>query len=267
MAEVSAQNNYIRPSLNNDNVHEIQDCRHPLLELVSNYECNSFSSGRSYSHIKIITGPNGSGKTIYLKTIALAVYLAHIGSYVPCKSANIGMMHSIHTRMQSTESVSVRLSAFMIDNIQTTQALRNAHFNSLILLDEFGRGTTNDVGLSLLVATLKKFSDHGCNCPHVVVNTHYQNVAHFLPETEIIEHLKMAHCEENGVLIFQYRMEKGISNSFAFNIAKMVGIDNNIVNRARDFLRGTNIKPIGKVLDNRSEGDRAQYLEDLSLSD
>lgn len=118
IAKVSAQNNYVRPTLNNENMHEIQDCRHPLLELVSNFESNDFFSGKNYSHIKIITGPNGSGKSVYLKEVALVIYFAHIGSYVPARTANIGMLHSIHSRIQATESASVRLSSFMIDAIQ-----------------------------------------------------------------------------------------------------------------------------------------------------
>jgi DNA mismatch repair ATPase MutS len=118
LAKVSAQNNYVRPNLNTDNIVEIQDCRHPLLELVSSFESNDFYSGQNYSHVKIITGPNGSGKTIYLKEVALAIYFTHIGSYVPARAANVGMMHSIHSRMQATESASVRLSSFMIDAIQ-----------------------------------------------------------------------------------------------------------------------------------------------------
>lgn len=115
---MSAQNNYVRPHLNNDNVHEIIDSRHPLLELIAPFEVNDFKSGGPHTHIKIVTGPNGSGKSIFLKQIALVIYFAHIGAYVPAKKATISMVHSIHSRMQATESASVRLSAFMIDVIQ-----------------------------------------------------------------------------------------------------------------------------------------------------
>lgn len=129
MATVTAQNMYVRPKLNNENVFEIEDCRHPLMEhIIIQFQQNSFYSGGSHSHIKIITGPNGSGKTVYLKQIALITFLGHIGSYVPAKSANIGLVHSIYSRMQATESAAVRLSAFMIDVCQVKNLIEKKRF-------------------------------------------------------------------------------------------------------------------------------------------
>ncbi|KAJ3643741.1 hypothetical protein Zmor_026433 [Zophobas morio] len=245
IAKVSAQNNYVRPSLNTENTHEIQDCRHPLLELVSNFESNDFFSGNNYSHIKIITGPNGSGKSVYLKEVALVIYLAHVGSYVPARVANIGMMHSIHSRMQATESASVRLSAFMIDAIQATQAIHNANANSLILLDEFGRGTTVEEGFALLVGVLRDFYKKNNDCPHILVSTHHQKIVDYLPEGVLVQYLKMAHTEQNGVLSFLYKVTDGISNSFAFNIAAQVGIDETIIKRTKELFKNSKtIKPI-----------------------
>ncbi|KAJ8952812.1 hypothetical protein NQ318_008130 [Aromia moschata] len=171
MALTASQNDYIRPSLNTDNIFEIKDGKHPLNEhLVSQFQTNDFYSGGQYSHMKIITGPNGSGKSMYLKQLALIVYLAHVGSYVPVKSANIALVHSIHSRIQATESVSVRLSAFMIDVTQVSQALNNATLSSLILMDEFGKGTTEKDGLSILVGTLRNFLKRKEDCPHVIVS-------------------------------------------------------------------------------------------------
>ncbi|EFA10321.2 mutS protein homolog 5 isoform X2 [Tribolium castaneum] len=235
IAKVSAQNNYVRPALNNQNMHEIRECRHPLLELVSNFEPNDFCSGNHHSHIKIITGPNGSGKSVYLKEVALVIYFAHIGSYVPARSANIGILHCIHSRMQATESAAVRLSAFMIDAIQATQAIHNARHNSLILLDEFGRGTTVEDGLALLVGFLADFHKQGNNCPHILVSTHHQSISDFLPEDGVVEYLKMAHSEENGTLLFLYKVAKGVSRSFAIKIAAEVGVDASIIKRANEL--------------------------------
>lgn len=116
MARVAAEKNFVRPQLNSDNTHEITGGRHPLMELmIANFERNDFRSGGPHGRVKIITGPNGSGKSIYLKQVGVILYMAHVGSYVPAQSANIGLTHSIHCRIQATESASVRLSAFMID--------------------------------------------------------------------------------------------------------------------------------------------------------
>lgn len=116
MSKVAKDKNYIRPKLNEDKIHEIEEGRHPLLEILTeNFVQNNFYSGDNYPHMKIITGPNASGKSVYLKQIGLLIYLAHIGSFIPAKSANIGMIHSMHSRIHSTESVAIRLSAFMID--------------------------------------------------------------------------------------------------------------------------------------------------------
>ncbi|RZC42494.1 mutS protein 5-like [Asbolus verrucosus] len=270
MAKVSAQNNYVRPNLNNQNVHEIQDCRHPLLELVSNFESNDFYSGKDYSHIKVITGPNGSGKSIYLKQVALAIYLAHIGSYVPAKTANISMMHSIHSRMQATESASVRLSAFMIDVIQATQAIHNGKSNSLILLDEFGRGTIKDEGFALLTGVLKKFQEKEELCPHILVSTHHQMIINYLPQSRLVDHLKMAHSKENGMLLYLYKITKGVSSSFAFDIAVEVGLDEAIVQRARELFKNNTIQPLdnyAKYTNFGSEGELIDFLKNVNISE
>lgn len=118
MAKVAAEKNFVKPTLNEERIYEIKEGRHPLMEeMFSGFVCNDFFSGGKYSHVKIITGPNGSGKSIYLKQSGIIIYLAHVGSYVPAKEANIGITHSLHFRT-ATESVSVRLSAFMIDVTQ-----------------------------------------------------------------------------------------------------------------------------------------------------
>ena len=121
MAKVAKEKNYTRPKLNTDNIIEIKEGRHALLEIENqNYVSNDYYSGGNHTCVKIITGPNASGKSIYLKQSTLTVYMAHVGSYVPANSANICIIYSIHTRMHTTESASVRLSAFMIDLSQVS---------------------------------------------------------------------------------------------------------------------------------------------------
>lgn len=124
MAQVAKERDYIRPTLNNDNYHAIEDGKHPLLEDCSNnFVPNDYHSGGDNARIKIMTGPNASGKSIYLKQTAILVYLAHVGSFIPAKKASIGMLYSIHCRLHSSESASIRMSAFTIDIEQVVSYL------------------------------------------------------------------------------------------------------------------------------------------------
>nr|XP_023023464.1 mutS protein homolog 5-like isoform X1 [Leptinotarsa decemlineata] len=237
MAITSAQNTYVRPMLNQNSYFEIEESRHPLMEhLLDHFQCNDFYSGGQYSHMKIITGPNGSGKSIYLKQIALVVFLAHIGSYVPAKRANISLLNTIHTRLQATESAAVRLSGFMIDVSQMTNALNNANPFSLILMDEFGKGTTGEDGICLLASALRYFLNMGTKCPHVLVSTHFQQIANYLPQTPLVQYMKMEHKKENGQFCYLFKISEGISKSYAITIAEAVGIDKDVIERAREIL-------------------------------
>lgn len=135
---VAKEKGYIRPKLNENNIHEIKESRHPLLEsLYNNYVSNDFYSGGNHSHIKIITGPNSSGKSVYLKQTGLLIYMAHIGSFVPAEEANIGMIVSIHTRIHTTESAAVRLSSLMIDLTQVRPIFLNIFINDVVLTSIF----------------------------------------------------------------------------------------------------------------------------------
>ncbi|XP_030754739.1 mutS protein homolog 5-like [Sitophilus oryzae] len=235
MAKVSQHNNYVKPTLNKDNVQELVKCRHPLMErILTSFEPNDYYSGGSHSHMKIITGPNGSGKSIYLKQVVLVVYLAHIGCYVPAERANIGMVHSIHCCGQSQESAAVRLSSFMIDIAQSSQILHYAAPSSLILLDEFGKSTLAEDGIVLLASFLKKFLSQNEMCPHIIVSTHFAKLATLLPENRYLEYYKTDHAFRDGTFCFLYQISKGTSKSFAFEIASAV-LGDDIIQRAKQY--------------------------------
>lgn len=237
MAKVAFQNNYSRPQLHTNRMHEIIDCRHPLMELLvpGQYQTNNYFSGGDSSRVQIITGPNGSGKSVYLKQIAIIVYLAHVGFYVPAKSAYIGVVSSIHSRMQATESATVRLSSFMIDLSQITQAFYNSNPSSLILIDEFGRGTTGNEGLAILSGVVQEFLGRGDDCPHILVSTHYQYLVKLVPESPFVAHLKMNYAIEDEELVFLYKITHGVSDSFGLEIARSVGLDADIIERAKQI--------------------------------
>ncbi|XP_056636028.1 mutS protein homolog 5-like [Diorhabda sublineata] len=153
MALTASSKMYTRPFLNKQNYYVLEECRHPLMEhLIEQFQSNHFFSGGQFSRMKIITGPNGSGKSVYLKQVSLTIYLAHVGSYVPCTKADISMLDSMHSRLCSTESATVRLSSFMINASQMAHALTASSSSSLILMDEFGKGVSNSFAIEVAEA-------------------------------------------------------------------------------------------------------------------
>ncbi|XP_057669997.1 mutS protein homolog 5-like [Diorhabda carinulata] len=238
MALTASSKMYTRPFLNKQNYYVLEDCRHPLMEhLIEQFQSNHFFSGGQFSRMKIITGPNGSGKSVYLKQISLTIYLAHVGSYVPCTKADISLLDSMHSRLCSTESATVRLSSFMINASQMAHALTASSSSSLILMDEFGKGTSVEESACFLEGVLEHFLNRKNNCPHILVSTHFQNIHTKIPQSHLIQYQKMMHTNENGVLYFLYKISDGVSNSFAIEVAEAIGIDAQIIKRAKEYYR------------------------------
>uniref|UniRef100_A0A3Q0S4H9 MutS protein homolog 5 n=1 Tax=Amphilophus citrinellus TaxID=61819 RepID=A0A3Q0S4H9_AMPCI len=210
--------------------------RHPLLELCSPvFVANSFHSSESEGRVKIITGPNSSGKSIYLKQVGLIVFMALIGSDVPAKEAEIGLVDGIFTRMQSRESVSVGLSTFMIDLNQMAQALNSSTGNSLVLIDEFGKGTNTVDGLSLLAASISYWLRKALgDVPHVLVATNFHSVVQLalLPSSALLSLLTLETAVDGDELVFLYQLKEGIcQSSYAANIATLAGLPTSLVQR------------------------------------
>ena len=134
---------------------------------------NDCEIGSASERLMLLTGPNASGKTVYLRTVAMIVYLAHVGSYVPAESATVARTDAIHTRMHSKESAAVNHSAFMLDLSQMASIFKHATARTLCLIDEFGKGTNAQDGISLLYASLADLLSRGDNCPRVLACTHF----------------------------------------------------------------------------------------------
>jgi DNA mismatch repair protein MSH5 len=124
----------------------------------------------------LLTGPNFSGKSVYLKQVAIIVFLAQIGSFVPAETATIGLVDQMFTRIHSKETVSKMQSAFLLDLQQVTKAMHGATEHSLVLMDEFGKGTQTADGIALFCATLQHFMDRGSGCPRVMATTHFHGM-------------------------------------------------------------------------------------------
>lgn len=267
LAAMARENAYCRPRFTHRHGFHIKDGRHPLMELCAKtFVANPVDSGEATRRIKIITGPNSSGKSVYLKQVGLIVFMALIGSYVPAAEAEIGVVDGIYTRIHSRESVSVGLSTFMIDLNQVAKAVNNATERSLVLIDEFGKGTNTLDGLSLLAAVLRYWIRQGTQCPQVFVSTNFHSLMQLelLPDTPLLEYLTMETHQDGEELIFFYQIKQGMSTiSHAANIAALAGMPPKIIERGvevSELIR--NGKPI-KSLDHPSKGDRMEKCKSI----
>ncbi|KAK7886781.1 hypothetical protein WMY93_026402 [Mugilogobius chulae] len=217
--------------------------------------------------VKIITGPNSSGKSIYLKQVGLIVFMALIGSNVPAKEAEIGLVDGIFTRMQSRESVSIGLSTFMIDLNQMAQALNSSTGNSLVLIDEFGKGTNTVDGLSLLAASVSFWLRKApVDVPHVLLATNFHSLLQLglLPSSEMLSLLTLETALDGNELVFLYQLKEGICrSSYAANIATLAGLPTNLVQRGVEVseLYRTG-KPIKRV-DNASCDEKTSRCKNV----
>ncbi|XP_064626771.1 mutS protein homolog 5-like [Lineus longissimus] len=238
LATCAKEFNYVRPEFTQDDSLEIKGGRHPLQELCcSPFVPNDTMSGVDHGKMKVLTGPNASGKSVYLKQVALIVYLAHIGSYVPAESAKIGLIDQIFTRIRTMESVSVGLSTFMIDLNQVSTALRCATKNSLVILDEFGKGTEAVDGLALMAACLRHWLQDGVGCPHTFVSTHFHGLVQqqLLPRSDQVRYQMMEVLQDHDDLVFLYQLITGHANfSYASHVAAEAGLPKEIICRGKE---------------------------------
>ncbi|XP_068415368.1 mutS protein homolog 5 isoform X3 [Eschrichtius robustus] len=219
----------------------IQNGRHPLMELCARtFVPNSAECGGYKGRVKVITGPNSSGKSIYLKQVGLITFMALVGSFVPAEEAEIGAVDAIFTRIQSCESISLGLSTFMIDlNQQVAKAVNNATERSLVLIDEFGKGTNTVDGLALLAAVIRHWLALGPTCPHIFVATNFLSLIQLqlLPQGPLVQYLV---CE-------------GVANaSHASHTAAQAGLPEKLVARGKEvsdlICSGKPIKPVKELL-------------------
>ncbi|XP_077383982.1 mutS protein homolog 5 isoform X1 [Festucalex cinctus] len=236
LSKASQEYGYTSPRLVSRKAISIDQGRHPLLEVCSPvFVANSFESFESQGRIKIITGPNSSGKSIYLKQVGLIVFMALIGSDVPAKGAEIGLVDAIFTCMPGRESVSVGLSTFMIDLNQMSQTLNSGTGNSLVLIDEFGKGTNTVDGLSLLAATISHWLKKApVDVPHILLATNFHSLLQLglLPASNLLSLLTLETAVDGDELVFLYQLKEGIcQSSYAANVARLAGLPANLVQR------------------------------------
>ncbi|XP_075042697.1 mutS protein homolog 5 isoform X2 [Mixophyes fleayi] len=255
MAIAARENGYVRPCYTLANTINIKEGRHPLMGFCSGtFVPNPSQTGEKEKRIKILTGPNSCGKSVYLKQVGLIVFMSMIGSYVPASYAEIGPIDGIFTRLQTRESVSLGLSTFMIDLNQVARAVNNATVNSLILIDEFGKGTNTVDGLSLLAAILRYWINKGSSSPHIFLSTNFHSLIQLkiLPDNPTVQYQTFEWCLDGEELVFFYQLKDGVSEvSQAARVAAMAGMPDEIIKRGLEvselFRRGQAIQCLNQT--------------------
>lgn len=241
-AKLAKDNNYVRPVLNNDFAINIVDGRHPVIEkqlpLGTDYVSNSVYLDNDSQQIMMITGPNMSGKSALLRQVALITLMAQIGCYVPAKSAELGIVDKIFTRVGASDNISSGESTFMVEMNETASILNNLSNRSLILLDEIGRGTSTYDGISIAWAIAEYIHSQPIHKAKTLFATHYHELNEMTTYFPRIKNFNVSVKEVNNKIIFLRKLQEGGSeHSFGIHVARMAGMPKQVVDRANDILK------------------------------
>lgn len=238
LAMVAYENKYVRPTLNNIGLIQISGGRHPIVENsigLEKFINNDTTIGLGYNDIQILTGPNMSGKSTYLRQIAIIVIMAQIGSFVPAESANIGIVDKIFTRIGASDNLYKGESTFMVEMNEVSNIIKNATKDSLLILDEVGRGTSTFDGLSIAWAVLEYISKK--IKAKTLFATHYHELTELEEKMDNIINLKVKIQESKDGIVFLRKIVEGKSDrSYGIEVAKIAGLPIELINRAKRIL-------------------------------
>ena len=264
-ANVARENHYIRPIIEDSDVLDIRQGRHPVIEkqlpIGEKYIANDVMLDSTTQQIIIITGPNMAGKSALLRQTALITLLAQIGSFVPAESAHIGLVDKIFTRVGASDNISVGESTFMVEMNEAADILNNVSSRSLVLFDELGRGTSTYDGISIAWAIVEYIHEHPKAKARTLFATHYHELNEMEKSFNRIKNYNVSVKEVDNKVIFLRKLERGGSeHSFGIHVAKMAGMPKSIVKRANEILKqlesdnrqqGISGKPLAEVSENR----------------
>ena len=264
-ANVARENRYIRPVIAEDDVLDIRQGRHPVIEkqlpVGEKYIANDVMLDTESQQIIIITGPNMAGKSALLRQTALITLMAQIGCFVPAESAHIGLVDKIFTRVGASDNISVGESTFMVEMNEAADILNNLSTRSLVLFDELGRGTSTYDGISIAWAIVEHIHEHPKAKARTLFATHYHELNEMEKSFKRIKNYNVSVKEVDGKVIFLRKLEKGGSeHSFGIHVAKLAGMPKSIVKRANTIL--------GQLeSDNRQQGVSKPTAEIASTRD
>ena len=238
LSDVAEEYGYVKPDFNDNNVIDIVDGRHPIVE--RNVSADSYISNdckvEKDENILLITGPNMSGKSTYMRQLALIVILAQIGSFVPASSASLPIFDKIFTRIGASDDLAGGKSTFMVEMIEAKNALVESTANSLLIFDEIGRGTSTYDGIALAQSILE-YINNTIKCK-TLFSTHYHELTKLENITEGIKNIHVSAKEDHGKLIFLYKMNEGpIEKSYGIHVAQLAHLPNDVINGANKILK------------------------------
>ena len=282
LAYVAEQNQYVRPSLNEKGVIDIKEGRHPVVEqMIQNdmFIANDTHLDDKKHCIAVITGPNMAGKSTYMRQVALIVLMTQIGSFVPAKKADIGIVDRIFTRVAASDDLASGQSTFMVEMNEVANILRNATSKSLLVLDEIGRGTSTFDGLSIAWAVIEHISNRKILGAKTLFATHYHELTELEGKMDNVNNYCIAVKEKGDDIVFLRKIVKGgADKSYGIQVAKLAGVPDMVIDRAKEIVEQLSDNDITEKVQsievNRGGGERrkpVKYdevdLEQISLFD
>ena len=239
LAETAAQHNYCRPTVDESGVIQIHDGRHPVVEKMRGdafFVPNDTHMGAKDDRVSIITGPNMAGKSTYMRQVALIVLMAQIGSFVPAQSAHIGVVDRIFTRIGASDDLSAGQSTFMVEMTEVSELLRCATKNSLLILDEIGRGTSTFDGMSIARAVLEYCAQR--LKAKTLFATHYHELTALEQTLPTVRNYNIAvHARGEEIIFLRKIVPGGADRSYGIEVAKLAGLPDSVLARAREILQ------------------------------
>ncbi|MDF1498910.1 MAG: DNA mismatch repair protein MutS [Anaerolineales bacterium] len=263
LAEVAANKNYVRPELFPNQCLEIEDGRHPVVEeqLVGRRFIPNDILLEEGERIRIITGPNMSGKSTYLRQVALIVLMAQMGSFVPAAAARIGLVDRIFTRIGAQDEIFAGQSTFMVEMVETANILHNATPRSLLILDEIGRGTSTYDGVSIAWAVVEYVHNHPRLRSRTLFATHYHELTSLSAMLPGVRNYNVAVSEEGGEVVFLHKITRGgADKSYGIHVAELAGLPRPVINRAQEILAQFEMETGGPTITRAGDAEQLRLF-------
>ena len=240
LSTVATRNNYVKPKINEKGTIHIKNGRHPVVELMLRddlFVANDTDLDQNKNRISIITGPNMAGKSTYMRQTALIVLMAQLGSFVPAEEADIGVCDRIFTRVGASDDLASGQSTFMVEMTEVANILRNATRNSLVVLDEIGRGTSTFDGLSIAWAVVEHISNTKLLGAKTLFATHYHELTELEGTMSGVINYCIAVKEQGDDIVFLRKIVKGgADKSYGIQVAKLAGVPDSVITRAKELV-------------------------------